>query len=51
MGAYSLCLYSAVAINKQWSIINDIELLQSGSVGLSANFYGINWRGGVKFTW
>ena len=51
MGAYSLSLYSAVHINKQWSIINDIELLQSGSVGLSANFYGINWRGGVKFTW
>lgn len=51
MGSYSLCLNSEVKINNSWSIVNDIELLQSGSAGLSANFYGIAWRTGVKFTW
>ena len=51
MGSYSLCLNSAVNINNRWSIINDIELKQSGSVGLSSNFYGVAWRTGAKFSW
>ena len=50
-GAYSLTLNSIVRLNEQWVLINDLELMQSGSVGLSANFYGIAWRGGVQFTW
>ena len=51
MGFYSLAVKSTWKINENWSLINDIILLQSGSVALSANFYGIAWRGGAKFTW
>ena len=51
MGFYSLALKSIFKINENWSLVNDIVLLQSGSVALSANFYGIAWRGGAKFTW
>ena len=51
MGSYSLAAKSTVKINENWSIVNDITLLQSGSVALSANFYGVAWRGGAKFTW
>ncbi|MCL2244724.1 MAG: hypothetical protein FWC03_09710 [Treponema sp.] len=51
MGSYSLAVNSEVNINSNWSIINDIELMQSGSVGLSSNFYGIAWRTGAKLTW
>ena len=51
MGSYSLGLNSVIHINRKWSVINDFELMQSGSTGLSATFYGISWRGGMKFTW
>jgi len=51
MGAYSLSLDSAIVINTQWTLINELELIQNGSVALSATFYGIAWRGGVKYTW
>ena len=51
MGAYSLRLNSVIRANEQWSFINDIELLQSGSVGLAANFYGIAYRGGIRVKW
>jgi hypothetical protein len=51
MGSYSLCLYSAIRFNEQWSLTNELELVQSGSVALSANFYGIALRGGMRFTW
>ena len=51
MGSYSLSINSAVNITERWSIFNDLEVMQSGSVGLSSNFYGIAWRGGMKFVW
>lgn len=51
MGSYALTLNSAVRLTKNWSIMNDLELMQSGSVALSAGFYGIAWRGGAQFTW
>jgi hypothetical protein len=51
MGAYSLSVNSWVRLNENWSIINNLELMQSGSVALSSNFYGIAWKGGVKYTW
>ena len=51
MGSYSLGLNSEIYIDRQWSVINEFELMQSGSNGLSATFYGISWRGGMKFTW
>jgi hypothetical protein len=51
IGAYSIKLYSAIQIDKNFMIINDIELMQSGGDGLSATFYGFAWRGGVKYSW
>jgi len=48
---YSLCFNSAVRINRQWSILNELELKQSGGDGLSAAFYGVAMRGGARFTW
>jgi hypothetical protein len=51
MGAYFLSLNSLILLNEHWSLINNIELLQSGSVALTANFYGIAYRGGFRFTW
>jgi predicted phosphodiesterase len=46
MGAYSLKLNYAEFIGGNWAVVNEIELLQSGSDALSANFYGLAWRGG-----
>jgi len=50
-GSYFLKLYSAIPLDKNLSLINEIELDQGGSVGLSANFYGLLYRGGVQFIW
>jgi hypothetical protein len=49
--SYLLCLNSAVRINRRWSILNELELKQSGGDGLSAAFYGVALRGGARFTW
>ena len=51
LGAYSFGLNSAVHANRQFSIINRIRLMQSGSIALSANFYGIAWQSGLQYTW
>jgi hypothetical protein len=48
---YSLCVNSAVRINCRWSVLNELELKQSGGDGLSAAFYGIALRGGARYTW
>jgi hypothetical protein len=48
---YSLCLNSAVRINRQWSVLNELELKQSGGDGLTAAFYGVALRGGARFAW
>jgi len=50
-GSYFLSINSAVNITERWSIFNDLKFMQSGSVALSANFYGIALKGGVKFVW
>ncbi|GHV81624.1 hypothetical protein AGMMS49991_01820 [Spirochaetia bacterium] len=49
-GSYSLNLNSLVRF-EQISLINEIELYQSGSSGLTSNFYGIAYKGGILFTW
>jgi len=50
-GFYSLCFISAVRINRFWSILNELEIMQSGGDGLTTTFYGIALRGGARFTW
>jgi len=51
MGAYSLKVNYAVFITGNWTAVNEVELLQSGSDALTANFYGLAWRGGAKYSW
>jgi hypothetical protein len=49
-GSYSLNLNSVVRFEK-FSLINELELSQSGSSVLAATFYGIAYKGGVLFRW
>ena len=51
LGSYYINLYNTIRITDQWSITHDLELMQTGSIGLSSIFYGFAYRGGVKFTW
>jgi hypothetical protein len=51
MGAYSFKLNYAEYVTRNWTVINEIEVLQSGSDAMSANFYGLAWRGGAKYLW
>jgi len=51
IGAYSLKLNVDILINRNWSVLNVIELMQSGGDGLTTTFYGLSWKGGAKFSW
>ena len=51
MGAFSLKLHAIVNLDNNWTIINEIEILQSGADGLATNFYGFAWRGGARYKW
>jgi hypothetical protein len=51
MGAYFFSLDSSLRLNERISLVNEINVLQSGSVALTAALYGIAWRGGVSFSW
>ncbi|MDR2634050.1 MAG: hypothetical protein LBC51_10590 [Treponema sp.] len=51
MGSYSLGLTSRGNISERLAIINEVEVMQTGSVGLAANSYGFAYRGGVLLQW
>jgi hypothetical protein len=51
MGSYFINLNSAIRLNALITLVSEIELLQSGSSALSANFYGLACRGGIQFSW
>jgi hypothetical protein len=51
MGSYFLNLYSSIEIGRRLYFINEVELYQTGSIGLTAAFYGIAYRGGIKYQW
>ncbi|MCL2762497.1 MAG: hypothetical protein FWD36_04725 [Treponema sp.] len=51
MGAYSFKLSSDIHVTGRWTILFELELLQSGGDGLTSTFYGIAYRGGVRFAW
>jgi len=51
MGAYSLKLNYAEFIAGNWAVVNEAEFLQSGSDALTADFYGLVWRGGARYSW
>jgi hypothetical protein len=51
MGAYFLNLNVSIGLGKRLYFINEIELYQTGSMGLSSAFYGAAYRGGIKYQW
>jgi len=51
MAAIWLNINAKFLLNRNFSIYNEIEIMQSGMDGLSATFYGFAWRGGVKYSW
>jgi hypothetical protein len=50
-GSYFLNLNSFLKLTKLVSLINELELYQSGSSGLAANFFGVAYRGGLSVSW
>jgi len=50
-GSYYFTFCSLIRLNRNMSLINDVEFHQAGSVGLTSNFYGVVYRGGVLFSW
>ncbi|MDR3343730.1 MAG: hypothetical protein LBT14_13325 [Treponema sp.] len=51
MGSYSINLNSLARLTKKISLVNELEVLQNGSVGLVSNFYGIVYKGGLLLQW
>jgi hypothetical protein len=51
LGAYFLNLGTVIYLNENLSLLNELELHQSGSIALASNFYGIVYRGGVTISW
>ena len=51
MGAYSLKVNVLMNLDSRWSILNEVEMMQSGGDGFSTTFYGFAWRGGVRYSW
>jgi len=51
MAAIWLNLNADIRVSKILSVYNEIEWMQSGMDGLTATYFGIAWRGGVKFKW
>jgi hypothetical protein len=51
LGAYRLSLDSAVKITKLLSLLNSLELFQTGSSTLSSELYGVAYVAGIVFTW
>jgi hypothetical protein len=51
LGAYFLNLGTVIYLRENLSLLNELELHQSGSIALASNFYGIIYRGGVRISW
>jgi len=51
LGAYSFSVFALMRLDNNWSIYNEVELMQSGGDGLSTAFYGFSWRGGARYSW
>ena len=49
--AFALGANVTVKLNEMWSIVNELEYTQSGADGLTSDFHGIAWKGGVKCAW
>jgi hypothetical protein len=51
LGAYRLSLNSRVRASELLSLVNNLALLQTGSVTLSAEWHGFAYTMGIVFTW
>ena len=51
LGAHSIKMVSEVYASKNWTILSELEYMQSGSDGLTATFYGFAWKGGARYSW
>ena len=51
LGSLYLKAGGIARVDNKWSVTGEVELLQSGIDGLTASFYGIAFRGGVKYAW
>ena len=50
-GAFSYYLNAQIRLSDNLRLINQIELMQSGIDGLSATFFGMAFRLGVRYIW
>jgi hypothetical protein len=50
-GAYRLSLDSRLGVTKRFSLINALTLLQTGSITLAAEFYGLAYTMGALIRW
>jgi len=51
MAALWLDLHADIRLNDYFTFMNQIVWMQSGLDGLTTTFYGISYRGGIKFSW
>jgi hypothetical protein len=51
LSSYFLNLNVSIKIRKRLYLFSEFELYQTGSMGLSATFYGAAYRGGIKYQW
>jgi len=51
LGAISLNLYAKIPITEKFTLINDLEYMQSGMDGLTATLFKISFHTGVKISW
>ena len=51
LGSYRLTIYTRYRLRPAVAIINELELMQTGSGSLAATYYGVLLNMGVTFTW
>ena len=51
LGAFSLDFNASIKIFDNWTLMNQVEWMQSGADGLTTTLYGIAFRTGVKYSW
>jgi len=49
--AFALAAKVSVKVNEHFTIINELELRQSGADGLTNIVHGVVWKGGAKLSW
>ena len=49
--SFTLSVNGLVRLNSRWAVSGEISILQSGSTAFAANFYGVSFQGGARFTW